>query len=76
MRNVVYGGAVSLDHYLARKDQRVDWLLWSKDAAQVMTEMWPTFDTVVMGRKTYEAQSNTGRAAAIPESPITSSRAP
>ncbi len=54
MRRVTFGGANSLDNYLARKDNAVDWLLWSDDVAAVMADYWKTIDTVVMGRKTYE----------------------
>ena len=31
----------------------MDWLLWSKEAAAIMTDYWKTIDTVLMGRKTY-----------------------
>jgi len=54
MRKVTFGGANSLDNYIARKDDAVDWLLWSKEAESFMTEFWKTIDTVLMGRKTYE----------------------
>lgn len=54
MRKVTFGGATSLDNFLARSDHAVDWLLWSKEASAVMTEYWSTIDTVLMGRKTYE----------------------
>jgi dihydrofolate reductase len=54
MRKVTFGGANSLDNYIARKDDAVDWLLWGKEAAAYMKEYWKTIDTVVMGRKTYE----------------------
>lgn len=54
MRKVTFGGANSLDNYFARKDDAVDWLMWSKEAAAFMTEYWKTIDTIVMGRKTYE----------------------
>ena len=54
MRKVTYGGATSLDNYLARKDDAVDWLMWSDQAASVMTDYWTTIDTIVMGRKTYD----------------------
>jgi dihydrofolate reductase len=54
MRKVTFGGANSLDNFFARKDDAVDWLLWSKEAAAFMTEYWKTIDTIVMGRKTYE----------------------
>ena len=54
MRKVTFGGANSLDNYIARKDDTVDWLLWGKEAAAYMKEYWKTIDTVVMGRRTYE----------------------
>ena len=54
MRKVTFGGANSLDNYIARKDDAVDWLLWCKEAGTVMAEYWQTVDTVLMGRKTYE----------------------
>jgi dihydrofolate reductase len=60
MRTVTFGGANSLDNYIARKDDAVDWLLWGKEAASVMTEYWKTIDTVVMGRKTYEVALRRG----------------
>ena len=54
MRKVTFGGANSLDNYIARKDDAVDWLMWSNEAASVMMEYWKTIDTILMGRKTYE----------------------
>ena len=54
MRKVTFGGAPSLDGYFARKDDAVDWLMWSNQAARIMSDYWKTIDTVVMGRKTYE----------------------
>jgi dihydrofolate reductase len=54
LRKVTFGGANSLDNYLARPDHAVDWLKWSKEAAAVMTDYWKTIDTVLMGRKTNE----------------------
>jgi dihydrofolate reductase len=61
MRKVTFGGANSLDNYLARPDHAVDWLLWGKEAAAVMTNYWKTIDTVVMGRKTYEVAVRSGQ---------------
>jgi len=55
MRKITFGGAISLDNYLARKDDAVDWLMWTDEVAAIMSEFWKTIDTVVMGRKTYEA---------------------
>jgi dihydrofolate reductase len=62
MRKVTFGGANSLDNYIARPDHAVDWLLWGKEAAAVMADYWKTIDTILMGRKTYEVavRSKTG----------------
>ena len=60
MRKVIFGGANSLDNYIARKDDAVDWLMWSNEAAAVMTDYWKTIDTIVMGRKTYEVALRMG----------------
>jgi dihydrofolate reductase len=54
VRTVTFGGATSLDNYLARLDHAVDWLRWGEEAAAVMADYWKTIDTVLMGRKTYE----------------------
>src|SRR5258706_517827 len=54
MRKVVFGGANSLDNYFARKDDAVDWLLWSDEVGKIMADYFKTFDTIVMGRRTYE----------------------
>ncbi|HTS60344.1 MAG TPA: dihydrofolate reductase family protein [Bryobacteraceae bacterium] len=64
MRKVTYGGASSLDNYLARKDDAVDWLLWSKELASVMSDYWKTIDTILMGRRTYEVSLRHGGGAA------------
>jgi hypothetical protein len=53
MRKVVFG-ANSLDNYFTRKDHSTDWLRWSNEAAAVTAAYWKRFDTVLMGRKTYE----------------------
>lgn len=55
MRKVTFGGANSLDNFIAREDHAVDWLMWSDEAAEIMKNFWQTIDTIVMGRKTFEA---------------------
>ncbi|MEP6743719.1 MAG: dihydrofolate reductase family protein [bacterium] len=67
MRKVVFGGANSLDNYIARKDDAVDWILWGDEAAEVMAGYWRRFDTIVMGRKTYEVALRMGNGGAYPE---------
>jgi len=54
MRKITFGGANSLDNYFARKDDAVDWLMWSDEITPIMTDYWKTIDTVLMGRRTYE----------------------
>jgi len=63
MRKVTFGGANSLDNYIARKDDAVDWLLWTKEVAEVTQSFWETIDTVVMGRRTYEVAARMGTGA-------------
>jgi len=60
MRKVVFGGANSLDNYFARKDDAVDWLLWSDEVGKIMADYFQTFDTIVMGRRTYEVAIASG----------------
>ncbi len=53
MRTVTYGGAVSLDGFLAGVGGSIDWLHFSKDVQQVIADYWKDVDTMLMGRKTY-----------------------
>src|ERR1044072_5013243 len=67
MRKVIFGGANSLDNFIARKDDAVDWLLFSKDVEKIMKDMWENIDTIVMGRKTFEvAQRMVGGSSGYP----------
>ena len=54
MRKVIFGGANSLDNYIARPDGSFDWIMHGEEAMELMKEMWPRFDTMIMGRKTYD----------------------
>ena len=54
MRKVVFGGANSLDNYFARNDDSVDWLMFSDEVSEIMAEYFKSFDTIIMGRRTYE----------------------
>jgi dihydrofolate reductase len=68
MRKVTFGGANSLDNYIARADGAVDWLMWSDEAGEVMKDFWGKIDTILMGRKTYEVAvaMNKGKAQGNP----------
>ncbi len=63
MRIVTYGGAVSLDGFLAGADGSIDWLHFSKDVQDVMTKYWKDVDTILMGRKTYDFAVSSDREA-------------
>jgi dihydrofolate reductase len=63
MRKVTFGGASSLDNFIARKDDAVDWLQWDKEVNSMMKAFWKTIDTVVMGRRTYEVAMKMGTAS-------------
>jgi len=63
MRTVTYGGAVSLDGFLAGIDGSIDWLHFSKDVQDVMSKYWKNVDTILMGRKTYDFAVSSGREA-------------
>ena len=66
MRKVVFGGANSLDNYFARKDDSVDWLKWSDEAGKMIADYFKTFDTIVMGRRTYEVAMASGHGGSSP----------
>jgi dihydrofolate reductase len=53
MRKVVLGLGISLDGYIARLDDSVDFLFMPKDFS--MGPFFRTIDTAIMGRKTYDA---------------------
>src|SRR5262249_46727431 len=66
MRKVTFGGANSLDNFIARPDPSVDWLMWGKEAAAYTADFWKSIDTVLMGRKTYEVAVASGQGRGYP----------
>ena len=62
MRKVQYGVAVSLDGYIAGPNGEADWI--KTDPEIDFSAIWAQFDTLLMGRKTYEtAIKRLGREA-------------
>jgi dihydrofolate reductase len=54
MRKVTFGGASTLDNYIAREDGSYDWIMFGDELTEIMKDYWPRIDTIIMGRKTWE----------------------
>ncbi|PKL30446.1 MAG: dihydrofolate reductase, partial [Spirochaetae bacterium HGW-Spirochaetae-10] len=55
MRKLIYHVAVTVDGFIARKNGSVDGFLMQGDHVDAYLEHLKDYDTVVMGRRTYEA---------------------
>ena len=65
MRKVAYGGAMSLDGFIAGPNGEHDWIIMDPDID--FAEMMGRFDTFLIGRKTLEAMQRMGHdMAAMP----------
>ena len=62
MRKARFGVACSLDGYIARKDDGIDWIRSDAEAAAAMAELWKSIDAIVVGRKTYEFALRIGKS--------------
>ncbi len=54
MRKVIFGGANTLDNYIAGKNDSIDWIRHNKEVNEIMKTYWQTIDTVILGRRTWE----------------------
>ena len=61
MRKVVYGGAMSLDGFIAGPNGEYDWIVMDPDID--FAGMMGRFDTFLVGRKTFEAMRRMREAA-------------
>jgi dihydrofolate reductase len=62
MRRVIYGGAMSLDGYIAGPNGEYDWIVMDPDID--FAAMASRFDTYLIGRKTYDAMRKMGSGGA------------
>lgn len=60
MRTVTYGAACSLDGFIAREGGGLDWLRFTPDAQGLMQAAWDGVDTILMGRRTFDAAAASG----------------
>ena len=58
MRKALYGGAMSLDGFIAGPNGEYDWIVMDPDID--FAEMMGQFDTFLIGRKTFEAMRRMG----------------
>lgn len=61
MRRVRYAVATSLDGYIAGPNGEFDWIVMDPEID--FGELFSRFDTVLMGRRTFEAMANTGTSS-------------
>lgn len=61
MRKVAYGGAMSLDGFIAGPNGEYDWIVMDPEID--FGAMMARFDTFLIGRKTFEAMRRMGNAA-------------
>ncbi len=53
MKRILYGVAMSLDGYIAGPNGEADWIV--SDPEVNFAKIWAQFDTLLMGRRTYDA---------------------
>lgn len=64
MRKIVYAVAMSLDGYVAGPNGEADWIVMDPEID--FAGMMARFDTVLMGRRTFEAAQAQGGGGAMP----------
>jgi dihydrofolate reductase len=64
MRKICYSVAMSLDGYVAGPEGQSDWIVMDPEID--FMALFSRFDTVLMGRKTFEAANAQGHGGAMP----------
>jgi dihydrofolate reductase len=57
MRKVIYSLTNSLDNFIARADGGADWILMDDEVMNEFPKFFASFDTVLIGRKSYDFAS-------------------
>jgi dihydrofolate reductase len=65
MTRIRYSVAVSLDGYIAGPNGEYDWII--PDPEVNFSELWAEFDTLLMGRPTYEVAVGALASNLLPE---------
>lgn len=66
MRTLTYYVAMSLDGFIAHEDGSYDGFVWDDEFVADFMESLNQFDTVLMGRKTYEVGLKEGKTSPYP----------
>lgn len=61
MRKVRYGGAISLDGYIAGPDGETDWIVMDPEID--FAAMFKQFDTLLIGRRTFTSMARAGQGS-------------
>jgi dihydrofolate reductase len=73
MKRIRYGVAMSLDGYVAGPNGEADWIVMDPDVN--FAEIWAQYDTLLMGRRTYEAATaRLGKGAMLGRKTVVVSR--
>jgi len=64
MRRVRFGGAISLDGYIAGPQGEADWILMDPEID--FAALFKQYDTLLIGRRTFTAMAAQGHAAPMP----------
>ena len=62
-RTVTFSAACTLDGYIARADGSFDWIRHTREAGQVLGELWKSIDAILIGRRTWEVAVRSGHAS-------------
>jgi dihydrofolate reductase len=68
-RRVRYSVAMSLDGFIAGPNEEADWIIMdpSRDARRDFEAMYSQFDTILMGRRTFEVVKGAGGGGSAPD---------